>query len=853
MKEDPYRLPRHVVPKHYRLRLEPDLERAAFDGSEIVEVEVTEPTDRVVLNAIELDIHSARMIGSDGRSIDAEVSYDEERQRAILSLAEKLPAGSAQIHCRFSGILNDQLRGFYRSTFTDQAGESQVIATTQFEATDARRAFPCWDEPDFKASFGVTLVVSDNFLAVSNGAELRRSTLEDGRVEVTFADTIVMSTYLVAFVVGPFEATEPVIVNGVPLRVIAPKGKRHLADFALECGRFCLDYLAGYYDIPYPGDKLDMVAIPDFAFGAMENLGCVTYRESALLLDEEVATTAEKMRVLDVIGHELAHMWFGDLVTMKWWNGIWLNEAFATFMEMKATDAFRPEWERWLEFAAAERPWAFKVDELSETRPVEFEVRSPEEAEGMFDAITYGKGSAVLRMLEQYVGEEPFRRGVGEYLRTHAYANTETEDLWASLDASSDSPVSEILNTWVHQGGYPQITIRADDDGLEIGQQRFLLIPDNQDTSLWKVPIRLRGVSDGRPFRTNTLLEGPGQRVALPGTLDWVIANAGGHGFYRSRYSRPLLTALLGQLGDLTPVERFILADDTWSFVEAGQVDVADFLVLAQAYREERSQAVWGTLLAATGAIGHHLVIDQVRPGYEGWVAELLEPLADELGWIPAAGETDLERRLRGRVIGSLGRLANRSAVVEQARSTYQQHLDDPTSVDPEVVQAVIAVCAAHGDAETYESFLDKYQTAPNPQDSMTYLRAMASFDSQKSTDRTLGLITDRTVRNQDASWVLAQLLANRKTGPYAWKQITEKWDDLLEIVPPMTRSRIADGFPALSDPDVAAEVLTFLHENPLDHAKQAVKQKLERLKVLVRLRGSQTEAATRLFRGKSD
>ena len=250
-----------------------------------------------------------------------------------------------------------------------------------------------------------------------------------------------MSTYLVAFVVGPFEATEPVDVNGAPLRIVVPKGKAHLAGFALECSRFCLDYLASYYGIPYPGGKVDMVAVPDFAFGAMENLGCITYRESLLLVDEATATSAEKMRVLDVIGHELAHMWFGDLVTMKWWNGIWLNEAFATFMEMKATDAYRPEWKRWLEFAAVERPWALKVDDLAGTRPVEYEVRSPEDAEGMFDALTYGKGSAVLRMMEQYIGEEPFRRGVGSYLRAHAYANTETRDLWQSLDRASGRPV----------------------------------------------------------------------------------------------------------------------------------------------------------------------------------------------------------------------------------------------------------------------------------------------------------------------------------------------------------------------------------------------------------------------------
>ena len=842
MTDPSYRLPRQVVPRHYRLRMEPDLDTATFTGSQVVTLDVVEATDRVELNAAELQIDQARFVRANARA-HAEVEYDEERQRAILRVSEPLSTGRWEFHCRFTGILNDQLRGFYLSTFDDEDGNEQVIATTQFEATDARRAFPCWDEPDFKASFGVALVVPEDLMAVSNGAEIERAPLGDGRVAITFADTIVMSTYLVAFVVGPFEATAPADVNGVPLRIVAPRGKMQLTGFALECSRFCLDYLATYYGIPYPGDKVDMVAIPDFAFGAMENLGCITYRESALLVDDEIATSAEKMRILDVIGHELAHMWFGDLVTMKWWNGIWLNEAFATFMEMKATDAFRPGWKRWLEFAAAERPWAFKTDELAGTRPVEFEVRSPAQAEGMFDGITYGKGSAVLRMMEQYLGEEPFRAGVESYLRRHAYGNTETRDLWESLDGSSGRPVGEIMDTWILQGGYPQLTVRVEEGGVSVEQGRFLLIPDPADTSTWKVPVQLRGMAGGDPFETSVLLKGSRITVPLGGSVDWVIANAGGHGFYRSRYEAPLLDALVDRLHLLDPVERFVLVDDAWTFVEAGRSGVSGFVSLASAFRDEQEQAVWGSLLGAIASIGHHLVTAGTRPRYERWVAGLLAPLADQLGWAPAAEETDLVRRLRGRVIDSLGRLANLPEVVEQARSIHEQRVAEPTSVDPEVAGAIISVCAAHGDAETYERFLDRYRTVRNPQESLKYLRALASFDAEDAVDRTFELIVDRTVRNQDTSWVLARMLANRVTGPYAWSKLRDRLDGILEIVPPMTQSRIADGLPALSHPEVAADVAAYLAENPLPNAAKAVEQKLERLSALVRMRERETEA----------
>ena len=336
-----------------------------------------------------------------------------------------------------------------------------------------------------------------------------------------------MSTYLVAFTVGPFEATDPVDVDGVPVRIIAPRGKLDLSGFAMECAQFCLRYLRDYYEIPYPGLKVDHIAIPDFAFGAMENLGLITYRETALLVDPTTASQSELLRVLDVIGHELAHMWFGDLVTMKWWDGIWLNEAFASFMEFKATDAMKPEWKRWLTFAAVDRPWAFDVDSLAATRPVEFEVSSPDEANEMFDALTYGKGSSLLRMIEQYIGEEAFRNGVGNYLRRHAYANTVTADLWAGLNEASGQPVGEIMDTWLYQRGYPQLEVSNTPKGLRVSQRRFLFIPDETDTTLWQVPLQLRGDAGGEEFSRAILMKEAETTIDVDAAVSMVIGNAG--------------------------------------------------------------------------------------------------------------------------------------------------------------------------------------------------------------------------------------------------------------------------------------------------------------------------------------
>ncbi|MEO7397024.1 MAG: M1 family metallopeptidase, partial [Ilumatobacteraceae bacterium] len=398
MSLDLYRLPRAILPQHYAVVLEPELADATFSGSVDITALVVEAAGRVVLNAIELQIHSVFVDGE-----PAEFSLDEEAER--LFIEAPVAVGTITVSITFGGILNDKLRGFYRSTYTDDSGAEHVIACSQMQATDCRRAFPCFDEPDFKASFGITLVVDDGLMAVSNGPELRRESRPNGRTAVTFEDTMLMSTYLVAVIVGRLEATDPVDVEGTPLRIIHVPGKGNITPFGLEVGASSLAWFQHFYDIAYPGKKVDMVALPDFAAGAMENLGCITYRESLLLIDPDASTQFEQQVVADVISHELAHMWFGDLVTMRWWNGIWLNEAFATFMEVMAVDEFRPDWKRWTNFSL-ERTDAFEVDSLASTRTVEFAVHAPSDCDGMFDVLTYQKGAALLRMLQQYLGEE---------------------------------------------------------------------------------------------------------------------------------------------------------------------------------------------------------------------------------------------------------------------------------------------------------------------------------------------------------------------------------------------------------------------------------------------------------------
>lgn len=842
---NPYRLPRTVLPVRYDLTIEPDLTAATFIGSCATTIEVTEPVDEIVLNSIELEITGAWLVGvAGGERIEADqITYDEKSERVTITLPTKAQAGTWALNTDFTGILNDKLHGFYRSTFTDTDGLEQTIATTQFEATDARRAFPCWDEPDLKATFGITLVVSGDQLALSNAGELTRVVRDDGKIAVTFADTMQMSTYLVAFIVGPLDITDPVNVNGTPLRVAYPRGKGHLTAFALEVGAFCLEFYEKYYAIPYPGDKLDLVAIPDFAFGAMENLGCVTFREVLLLVEPSEVTQPELQSVTDVIAHELAHMWFGDLVTMKWWNGIWLNEAFATFMEMLATDAFRPEWDRWSSFGLS-RTAAFDVDSLASTRPIEYPVVSPADAEGMFDVLTYEKGAAVVRMLEQYLGEEAFRDGIRLYLSRHAYGNTETTDLWDALEESTGEPVRRIMDTWIFQGGYPVVGVDLIDDGntIRLTQEPFSYVDaGDTDSRSWSVPLMITQGYEGATTLERSLLESGGLDIPILEALEWVVVNAEAAGFFRVRYSPDLLAALTARAQQaLSPVERYALIDDAWAAVLAGNMAAVALLEFVEGFADEDDLSVWQRIVGAATALDR-LVEGEAREVLRTRLGKLFSPAAALLGTQPSESDTDRQRELRGLLTEALGILAADATTLAGARDLYAAHKAQYGSVDPSLLAAATAIIAATGDASDFDEFVSSFESATTPQEQLRYLSALADFDDAGCIERVLQMSLTDTVRTQNAPYLLRRTLTNRNQGALAWKFIRENWKTITDRFPSNSIARMLEGIRSLSMPDVAPSVFEFFESREVPQGSKQMEQHLERLRVNVALRERET------------
>ena len=846
-----YRLPPTVKPEKYDITLAPDLDAFTFKGEETIEVRIVSRVSSIDLNAAELEIQHAQLTLADGAVLQCQsMVANTEMETITFDFGREVPPGTAALNIHFTGTLNDQLRGFYRSRYTGADGKEHYLATTQFEATDARRAFPCWDDPAVKAVFSVTLITPNELQAISNTLIESERELGDGTKAVRFKPSPRMSTYLVALVVGDMACVQAKAANGTLMRVWTTRGKEEQGRFALENAVKLLSYYNRYFGIPYPLEKLDHIAVPDFAAGAMENWGAITYRETALLFDPANSAATARQRILEVVSHEMAHMWFGDLVTMEWWDDLWLNESFASWMGDKAVDSLYPEWAMWTQFVSHDTNRALSLDGLRNSHPIEAKVTNPAEIRELFDAISYSKGGSVLRMLEHFLGAAVFRKGLRHYLRTHQYSNARTEDLWKALEEVSGKPVTALMDSWVKQTGYPLVQVETKRGGayvnLRLRQGRFLydnpMDQSSGDGSLWQVPLSV--AMDGRGRPVTRLMDGVEDEVRLrtaakadaKAPARWIKVNPGQTGFFRVHYPpeewKLLRKAVANR--EVSAIDRLGLQNDAYALVRSGILPAPQFLELAEAYKEEVDATVWGDLATNLGGLETIIADQPYIDQFDRFARGLFEQAAHKVGWEARPGEGHLEALLRSIVLGQAGVYGDPSVIAE-AKARFTRYLDDPGSLHPDLRSVVFGLVAQEGGVDAYESLWALHRQAELSEERVRFLGALSRFKDKGLLSETLRRAMDPDeVRSQDTVIGLISVARNRAGRDLTWEFVKDNWAEIDRRYGQggFTVTAIVSIAGAFTTLERAQEVDEFFEANPAPSAARTIQQSLERIRL---------------------
>jgi aminopeptidase N len=833
------RLPTTIIPSHYKLLLDPDIGQQKFTGEETITVQVQQATSEIVLNSLGLDISLAEATAAD-KTVPARVTYDEPNETARLSLAQPLPAGAASLHLKFSGKLTAGLRGLYLSK-----SRRRQYAVTQFEGTYARMMFPGFDEPAFKATFDLSVIADKGDTAISNGRIVKDEPLPGStRHKITFSTSPRMSTYLVALAIGDWQCLERT-VDGTPIRVCAEPDKKQYGQFALEAAAQSVHFYNQWYGIKYPFEKLDMLAIPDYEWGGMENTASIFYRDTALLMDEKTASVFAKRSHATVVAHEIAHQWFGDLVTAAWWDDIWLNEGFATWMERKPIRAWHPEWHlEDDEAATAQR--IIGLDSLSAARAIHGDPRTSAEIKEMFDGITYQKGGAVLGMLESYVGPDVFRNGVNAYLKAHANGNATSADFWQAMAKVSGKPVDKIMPTFVMQPGVPLLTVRGschvDYIPLQVEQERFYLSPqgDRRKTDeQWQIPVCTK---TAKPWPSKCFLVTAKKQEIAINSCSWQMANRDAKGYYRVFYDDPknLMSVAAAAEKDLTVPERIAFVEDLWAMVRAGKEPVGIFLNVARDLRPERNRLVVEIVAEHMNTIGRSLVPEQNQKEYRQLVRQQFAPLAKEVGWDAGANDNDEQKALRASLLEILGSAGDPDAVAAAQKIT-QAYIKDPSAVEGTIIGPALAVAAQNGDAALYGQFTQAMGGARSTEDYYHFLFALTSFRQPELAQRTLGLIDQGKIRQQDYVRLFPALLAESPGREIAWDYLKAHWDSLAEKVTSFGGSGAVSALGGFCSIEKGDEIKQFFATHRAPGAERALRQSLERISSCVEFKQLQS------------
>ena len=815
-----------ATPINYQLTFEPDLKKFTFFGTETITVSYKKPTNKITMHCAELKIKSC-IVKSEDDIISSTPKTNEEKEELSIKLSKKIK-GTVTISLEFQGILNDRLLGFYRSQYK-QNGKTKYLATTQFEAADARRAFPCWDEPEAKATFEISIIADNKFTAISNMPIKSKKKIKN-KTLYKFEKTPVVSTYLIYLGVGEFEYLTGK-TGKVQIRVITTKGNKSKGKYSLDLGKKLLTSYEKYFGIKYPLPKLDLIAIPDFAAGAMENWGAITFRETILLYDPKTSSTRTKQFIAEVISHEIAHQWFGNLVTMKWWNDLWLNESFATFMATKFVDKFYPEWNLWDQFIEDAMNTAMGLDSLKTTHPIDVTVNSPAEIREIFDAISYDKGGCVLRMLENYVGETNFRAGLKNYLSTFKYGNAQGQDLWDAIGKASKMPVSAMVNSWLKQPGFPQVEITQNDKSLVLKQSRFLMEPTPKtQKGLWHVPITL-GLGNETVTKLITKKSITVKTPSSPG----FVANIGRTGFYRVKYDDGILLDLkmLVDQKQIPHVDRWAIQNDLFALCIAGKEDVANYLDFTDAYFDEDSYLPLTNVANNLNFLASLTFFEDFTDEIREYAINYFRKILSNLGWAPKKSDKHTDAFMRGFSIYVLGKLGDDS-IIEQAEIKFKAFLKNPSTLHPDIRESIFSLVAWNGNVKTHSMFVTLYKKAKTMEEKLRFLGAMCSFRDEKLLIKTLQFSQTSEVRSQNMQLPIMRIAANPYGKKILWPWLKKNWGKMSKKVGygnPLF-NRIVASIALVADDSMESDIKAFFKKNPTPGTERTQTQTLEKIRI---------------------
>jgi len=797
IKQKSVRLPLHVSPIHYKLSIHPDILSGTFSGEEIIKIKIDKEVKQITLHSKDLDIETVSISSKQKikgnkknttiKQFASKITYDDKMETATFHFKEKISKGKGELSIIFSGIIGDNLRGFYKSKY-DEDGVEKQIATTQFESTDARRAFPCFDEPAQKAIFEISIMVREGHTAISNTLPIDIKEHDGGFKMISFAPSPKMSTYLLAFIIGEFECIEGITrpkglsgqaKEGIQVRVFTTKGKVHQAKFALDVAIKSLEFFTEYFDIPYPMLNLDLIAIPDFEAAGMENWGAVTFRESSVLIDEEHSSIINKQWVATAVTHELAHQWFGNLVTMHWWTDLWLNEGFASYMEKVCANEIFPHWKVWdLYLSNGRYRNAIEIDSLKNTHAIEVELKHPDEINETFDMVSYEKGTAVVRMLSEYIGEEKFKEGLRHYLKKHSYKNTKTLDLWDAFEKVSKKPIKKIMSSWTKQAGFPIVTLKKYDKGeLVLEQEKFfssrITRKSNKDKKLWQIPVIYKSENKDKKILLNKknirLTEKSIQKI-----------NVDESSFIKVCYDKDTLRVLKQEIEEnhISTIDRLGIIRDIFALAEGGYIKTDEALEFSLSFKNEREYIVWEEISYGIDKIYNLISKEESARKYNDYALSLFSPIAKELGFEKVEGEDVSYTLLRILAISRASFYSDKK-IINEAKKIFSNRIIKP--LDPDMRGVIYNIVARNGGPKEWKMFKDLYKSEALHEEKERLSRAMTQFKDVDLLQKTLRFAISKEVRDQNSPSLLANTWNNKHGQDITWEFLKDNWDIILK------------------------------------------------------------------------